>query len=160
MDYDPWSKHCFINSDEFNAAAGFEEDVDFQRWYATTAYDLLGRFRKGGGKRPRSSARVHESEGEKETEFNLVWNSRGSKRRDKTSIWEPVASGRLKRNKVSISLGHFAGKSCDNRTKTGTKDCFLKLRTLPEAEWAEAVGILMFSTSTCHIQPDSDKPGA
>jgi len=38
-------------------------------------------------------------------------------------------------NKVSICLGHFAGKIYDNPNRDSDEDCFLKLRTLPGAGW-------------------------
>jgi len=120
------SKDGFINLDELKAAAGFEDDVTLDKSMVT--------FNGGMPLLPMPSDDAEKNEvhipdpvlasitmagtiatsaavkGKKATKSNLVCNSQGSMSRDKTSVWEPVASGSLKQNKVSINLGHFAEK--------------------------------------------------
>jgi Ca2+-binding EF-hand superfamily protein len=51
----------------------------------------------------------------KVTKFEKVWNSQGSMSREKGSVWEPsLPYAALRQNKVTVSLGHYAGEQYDN----------------------------------------------
>lgn len=126
-------KDGYITLDEFKAAVGFEDDGEMQN--SMTSFNgglpLPPMPSEDGGKKevkiPVAVLGAFKVKVKKATKFSMVWNSQGSMSRDKTSIWDPHVSGNLKQNKVSISLGHFAGHGYDNPNRDNKERLFLEI---------------------------------
>lgn len=123
----------FISLDEFKGAVGFEDDGNLQSSMATFNGGLplppmpSDDDSKRDVKIPPAVLGSIKVKVKKASKFNLVWNSQGSMSRYKTSVWEPHASSSLKQNKVSISLGHFAGHGYDNPNRDSNERLFLEV---------------------------------
>ena len=120
-------KDGYINLAEFKEAVGWDEekeDSDAVGQY-TGAPMMMPRMINAGDPNsvtvniPKEVLAAIKIKVKKVTKFNSIWTSQGSMSRVKGSIWQPVTDGlsSMRQNKVTCSLGHYAGTNYDNPSR-------------------------------------------